>query len=412
MTAKQLYFNRLKYEWSSVIKAWKTAIDWVVWLYVIIPVSLVFGHHYLTVWHKQAVWAESILPQYIVILLFIFTSKGLVRTFVKEADQLFLLQHSHWLREIRLRGMLYSLLVIFLQTMTVMLILAPYLLHYQGFSSEQLIIFALVIFLLKPNALLAQQRIPLEGKFWPNALKRISIRLITVSILGTAFFFHAVPWFNLCLSGVLSSILLFQIFSKLNSFAMFRDDVAREIKHSNGKISILVGIAEQTGLTYLNLKKERRLFKKLKWFPKSGFPITKINQVNMLVELFSKTVLRNDAYVMMYIQLMLILGAAIILLPFWLKWGLWLLSYICLVYFISVVWKEMMRHPYLKTYPWKEKNIAKAYQKTVLYFLTPSFSLLGLLLGSLTFQWLGAVLLTLISVLLGVLMHRRHVIVR
>ena len=101
-------------------KVWRTALDWTVWLYFIVPGLWLGGGTYLEIWHHPAswltgmpLWAGERLPLFLIFL-------GRLRTFTEEADVLFLLQKQTWGRGLKLRGFGYTAFMLLLLTAVVL----------------------------------------------------------------------------------------------------------------------------------------------------------------------------------------------------------------------------------------------------------------------------------------------------
>lgn len=93
---KELFFLRLKKEWRYQYDVWKTAVDWVVWLYILIPALGVLGHQYYLVWNGTAEWVSQFPLTFFWIPLFFLSRFATVRLFLREGDLLFVRQDFSW----------------------------------------------------------------------------------------------------------------------------------------------------------------------------------------------------------------------------------------------------------------------------------------------------------------------------
>lgn len=100
ITPTQLFFRRAGSDWKYQYGVWKTAVDWTVALYIVIPAVLIGLNGYALLWKNQYGWMEGLSFSWLLIALYLFTWSGRIRTFMEEGDQLFLLQRKGWVRRI------------------------------------------------------------------------------------------------------------------------------------------------------------------------------------------------------------------------------------------------------------------------------------------------------------------------
>lgn len=100
ITPTQLFFRRVGSDWRYQYGVWKTAVDWTVALYIVIPAVLIGLNGYALLWKNQYGWMEGVPFSWLLISLYLFAWSGRIRTFMEEGDQLFLLQRKGWVRRI------------------------------------------------------------------------------------------------------------------------------------------------------------------------------------------------------------------------------------------------------------------------------------------------------------------------
>jgi hypothetical protein len=54
-SAAELFYHRLKHEAKEKYRLWTMVVDWVTWIYILIPVMLIAGRFYITLWTGDAV---------------------------------------------------------------------------------------------------------------------------------------------------------------------------------------------------------------------------------------------------------------------------------------------------------------------------------------------------------------------
>ena len=157
ITVPRLFFRRIIAEWKYQYQVWRTAVDWIVALYIIIPFLAIFLNYYLSWWRKAPEWLVYIPLNAFLAIILVFAWSGTIRIFVEEADQLFLLQCKAWISRIMTYSLGYSIIYSFVVTSLLLIILAPFLLLYYGFSSIGVVWLTVFVFVLKNCMGLAKQ---------------------------------------------------------------------------------------------------------------------------------------------------------------------------------------------------------------------------------------------------------------
>lgn len=80
-SVKELFFHRLRKEWRYQYEVWKTAVDWVVWLYILIPALSVLGYQYYLVWDGIAEWV-TLFPEVFFLVTFVLLKSFCDRSFI------------------------------------------------------------------------------------------------------------------------------------------------------------------------------------------------------------------------------------------------------------------------------------------------------------------------------------------
>ncbi|MDF9408381.1 MAG: Bacterial ABC transporter protein EcsB [Pelotomaculum sp. PtaB.Bin013] len=129
ISAAQIFFRRVKSEWKFQYKVWKTAIDWTVGLYILLPAVLISLDGYVSLWKNQYGWIETLPFYWPLTAIYIFAWAGGTRTFLEEGDQLFLLQRKSWIRRIMALGAGYTTMLNFLLSLLVFFLVCPVIIH-------------------------------------------------------------------------------------------------------------------------------------------------------------------------------------------------------------------------------------------------------------------------------------------
>jgi len=112
----------------------RTAVDWVVALYFIVPLLIAVGVIYTSWWQEPPLWFDRVPVPLLAIALFLWSLTFRLRTFLEPADQVFLLQHRSLTRAIRRGGFAYSCSLAFLATALLFIVLCPLLVIGQGWQ--------------------------------------------------------------------------------------------------------------------------------------------------------------------------------------------------------------------------------------------------------------------------------------
>ncbi|XBO85732.1 ABC transporter permease [Bacillus licheniformis] len=94
MSGRSLFFSRLKADCLYQLRIIKLVIDWTVALYIVLPAAGIGVYQYIK-WLNGGSFHNGWQAGLIVLAPAVFTLFGSVRTFLMEADQLYLLQKRH-----------------------------------------------------------------------------------------------------------------------------------------------------------------------------------------------------------------------------------------------------------------------------------------------------------------------------
>jgi len=138
-TSNRLFWIRLKHNAAIKRKAWGSVLDWSVLLYIALPAVVILGSIYREAWQETPLWMTSFpwLQLYPIAMLMLMFA-GNVRTFIHEADRLFLIQRPALLQGLRLRGLLYTVFINIAITGIPFLLICPFLKKVEGLSILQL----------------------------------------------------------------------------------------------------------------------------------------------------------------------------------------------------------------------------------------------------------------------------------
>ncbi len=382
----RLFVRRVGSDWSYQYKALRLAVDWIVALYVVIPLMLVAGYHYITWLHTPPAWFHLFTLPLVAAVLYVFAWMGTIRYFVEEGDQLFLRQNQSWFRHLMVLGYRYSLVLQGVTTLLLVALLLPLL--YQNFSFTAAAVANLFIltYLLKVTLGLTRQLLAL-------LLYGIVLWLLRIVLFTGVFFLyenmvaHIIeqPVFSWC--GMLVLLVLFVVLSRvrLAQKGAFFADIARE---SDSRMRIV-------SLMLIRVVK-RRIRPTRKYpllFGRSQRLFRGAGAASGLSDFLAKSYFRSGTQWRFTVQFAVVMGAALFFLPGTLKIVIWIVAACMLAYWRKRFCKEEMNASFLKLFDIQDAAKHQALQAVTPILVLPALLLISLCAGISMFTWWGPLLM-------------------
>jgi len=93
MKNRTLFLQRLLKAWKFQYGVLKSIFDWTIILYLVVPAVIIFSFIYRSWWIEMQPWIEDI-PLFLLFFgLYTLSWFGNIRTYIEEADTIFLLKH-------------------------------------------------------------------------------------------------------------------------------------------------------------------------------------------------------------------------------------------------------------------------------------------------------------------------------
>ncbi|MFZ7103337.1 MAG: ABC transporter permease [Peptococcaceae bacterium] len=394
MSPKKLFRRRLLGELKFQFSVWKSAIDWTVALYIILPALAFAIYQYLLWWQNPPFWLNLLPADLLFAMAFFFAWSGTMRVFLREEDQLFLLYKKQWLKQIIKYGLIYSFALDLLFSMFFILLLAPFILLYYKFSLLQLTAFFLLTFLSKVFLGLAKQLLTLRFSGWRQFIV-LKGSLILGTLLFAASLSKMLENFMICIVTILILFITGGILSskRINYQGAFLADVDREQNERLKYVDLLLSLAG------INMKKPRKQRKRPWLFPNSGLIFKERNAVNGLAELAIKLTLRNRRHLLQYLQFVLFcIFFQIMGIPDSLRWLMWLVFAFAFIGFAGLLWKENLASEFMELFYLSLEDQQFALRKFLFIMTLPGLLLISITTGLLAFSWLGALLIIPVSI--------------
>jgi len=396
MTVIRLLLLRIVSDWKYQYQVFRTAVDWIVAIYIVIPFSYIFIDFYLSVWRTVPGWLFYIPLNVLLAIILIFIWFGTVRIFLEDADQLFLLQRKVWINRIIKYSLGYSVGSNLLSTSFLLIILAPLLLLRFGFSPVEIIWLTFFIVGFKTCIGIVKQLVERRFKGWTQRIIKTVLFLMTSVYLRESVVFLLNQSILFYLSGLILLIALILLLTlRMNLRGAFFEDILRE---KNAKLRLAKIMLQQMG-TY---DKKAKFFRKRPLlFRNSNLLFKKRNSVNVLVEICLKAVLRNEGDVGFYLQTVGVYLGIIVVFPGYYKWLLWIVLSIMLTNVVRIFWLEVINSSFVCLFPWLPETKIVAARKAIFLMALPGQLLLGFVVVLQTHSWAGGLMLVPLTVLAG-----------
>lgn len=392
MRTSRLLVKRVLEDWKYQISVWRTAIDWIVALYMVVP-PLIYGViKYIAWWHSPPAWLRFLPISFLPAILWLILYRGEIRIFVEEADQLFIVQKTEVLKGLTKLSLLFALTQDLLLVILLFLLIAPWLLLYYKLSFALIALWIMFTWLMKDSLNLVKDLTDLRLQGWLNRIVKTALFLVGELLFrsGTTLLLQQtvlslVP----VLAGLGVTIFLFR--QRLNKTGTFFHDVSRGERIKLRYTSLLLQMGSIYGNTfYMKPKRVVTLRSKPLLFPNSTQLFKKRTTANVLAELCLKSVLRNKNLFGNYLTLLVPCLLLLIGLPQYWKWAAWLIFAFILASFVRLYWREMINSQFMQLFRIDNEEKLAGAKKAIFIMMLPGFLLLSLVLGLQTHTWAGA----------------------
>ncbi|MCA0991164.1 ABC transporter permease [Guptibacillus hwajinpoensis] len=390
MTSFQLLQQRVSDDRRYKIRDLKAALDWTVWLYILIPALVIGVAYYRSWWLVVPDWLAVIPEQAAVFPLFLIATTWSFRIYTEEADQVYLLQSAVLSKGLKKWGMAHSLLKGMLVTFFGIGVALPLLITGWGWSVERVAVTGLFLLLISWNAKTCRYFIDLfVPSIWVKWIPVGCVNLLSIVILvvvsqvGWKF-----EWAVVSGSGSLLLLLFVQLRARVKMRGTFFHEAVIERGHKQSITKFLmgnVGVAPAT----LFVRKQPFLFRGSKRIRKKRFPQTR------MIDLYTKWLLRSVGKMHYYLQVIGWGTAAILLLPLVVKVVVLLFALYALIGLSRADWREFSEGSYSQLFQWETSLHEEAEKQALKLVSMPSFLLLCFVTGFSFPGWMGLLLFPL-----------------
>ncbi|MCC3358008.1 ABC transporter permease [Bacillus sp. REN16] len=322
---KSLFKTRFRKEVAYQWGVFRSVVDWTIFLYLFIPVIVIGGYHYYTWWSDIPGWFNGFPLSFIFGLLYLFCWQGRIRTFLEEADQLFLLQKrsfivalKKWTRNLYVTG--YSAGILFL-----IAILIPFFLNQYNLTLSEIL--GLSIYFISLKALILGWKQYLDGivSTWKKGFYTILlfIGFWAFSITLVIWALDTSVLFLLIISILQWLLFLLNSSKRINRLTTFSTDVEIEKQAKLVYVKSIFAFSEYVEKVPSQKKRSPLFYRNSKRIYK------KRNRKKSLQELCMKVFFRNRTYLFQCFQITSITTVALLVIPpIWIK---------CLIFFGFII---------------------------------------------------------------------------
>lgn len=401
----QLFNRRIISHWREQIAIIRTAADWTVLLYLIIPGGLLGGRLYYGFWnHELPAWSAllpfMIIPSIFVILL----STGGMLLLLQEGDLLFLRQRKIWVTTILRRGIIYSLLMTTMKMIAAFLLLLPFIIRGYGLTMTAAMSLLLMTVACSWCVKLFGHLVRVQRHGWRRWLWQIPATALPCGI----YFRAALLWDTHLLLVWLTAALfvtasIWAIRYRLKLQGTFVNDVREDLKQRMKIASILLrGVLDKPRPT----RYKPWIFRKSQPLLSSKQPESRLSAAAI------KALVRNPAHLTLYLQFTGVSMVAIFIVPAVLKWLIFIVLTALLTYWLFSFWSLFISDDYIGILPFTKEQKAEAGSRAVPILLMPFTVVCSAVVCFPLYAWWGLILFIPVGAVTGIMSSRIFGVIR
>lgn len=375
--SKSLFITRFRKEIAYQWGIFRSIVDLTIFIYLFVPALAIGGYHYYSWWSEIPSWINVFPLSFLFMLLYFFCWEGSIRTFLEEADQLFLLQKrpliialKKWTRNLFVSG--YSLGILM-----IIGILAPFLLNHYHLSWSEVLGLALYFIGLKALILGWKQYLDDIGSIWKKGLYK-TLLFAAFGAFSNTFLIWALDAsviFLFVISLFQWGLFLLSSSRRINKLTTFSNDVVIEKQLKLKYVKSIFAFSEYVEKVPSEKKRSPLFYRKSKRIYKNR------NRRKSLQELFIKAFFRNKTYLFQCFQIASVTTVALLVIPpNWIKCFIFFGFIIILRTWIKIVYKRIMSNHFIVNVRKDDIIRTQAEHYIVNLISIPVISIVGLVL--------------------------------
>lgn len=381
-TASSLFRRRLASHFREQTTIIRTAVDWTVLLYIIIPGSLLGGRYYYGFWNGELPYWISSVPFIVVpALLAVLLATGGMVLLLQEGDLLFLRQRQDWIDNILLRGIAYSLAVTTLKMAAAFAVLLPVLI--KGFGIGTAGAYGLLALTITCSwcVKLLGHLVKVQRQGFRRWLWLIPAVTVPCGIyLRLSVLWRDSPILLFAAAAGFAAVTAFALGIRLRLRGTFMNDVREDYKQRMKIAALLLrGVLDKPRPT----RYKPWIFRRSQPLLSSKRPESRFTAAAI------KAMLRNPAHFKLYLQFTGVSLLAILIVPVLLKWLLFVVLTVLMGYWLSSFWLLFSGDDYIGILPFTKAQKADAGSKTMPILLMPFAVLCAAMVCIPAYGWWG-----------------------
>lgn len=363
-----LFMTRLGRYYKLQYRMWRTALDWTVALYIIIPGLFLTVGTYRSWWQQPPDWLLGLPEALAAIVMLAFVWFGRLRTFKEEADVLILRQQPAIMRGLTGLGIIFTVMARLVLAAALFGVLSVWFVRVIGLTAEHLIWWHLFTAASGATITILKHLIVARWKGWRQfAAVLASIALSVAYVMPVLRMLEAPQRIAALQPGALLAWIVLALAAaiRLRIGETFAHDVREEQKAKLAGIDLLLSQTVERKPTIrlrrpLLFRRSRRLFRR-------------DDTVSVLVEMRLKSFLRKLSNVQLMFSFLGLSSLAVIMTPVWLSIPLALVLPGIAATWLHQEWKTWMAEPFLAQFQWNNAETGSAAFRSALWLLAPCY---------------------------------------
>ncbi|WP_070120564.1 ABC transporter permease [Bacillus marinisedimentorum] len=355
-----LFWQRLGKEWKHFSGLMDMIVDRVVAVYIIIPALIVFTANYYLWWKTSPEWIMPVPIDFVWLILYWVVWQGGSRTFLVEADTLFLLQRNDVISGLKLRGAIYSYIRNFAALLFAAGFISPLILVHYGLTLQELMLVIGFLYAVQPLILQVKETRVIPAQGWNKVLLSPAVfGLLFIAVRFGISFTGTAPAFSVAVSAVLFAAGIFAAGKRIREKNTFYRDIMYEQLQTSVLIKLVYQLAGAFSDGMFQAEKPVPARERPLVCRSSGKLYKRRTASNRLSESFIKVFLRSREFMPVYLQFIGLTSAVLVLIkPFAIKMIVWTASFFFLKTGIHDIVRKIAADPF--TMMFSSKGYVKA----------------------------------------------------
>lgn len=384
-TPVRLLRIRIARFWREQFRIWKTAADWTVWLYLLLPGLWIAGGMWLEMLEEPPAWLAALPVNLVLVPLTLAVFTGRLRTFLEDADLLFLLQRGRWIRVLKAGGAVYTFILHIMTTGILFVLLLPWLVLHDAFDAAGLVLLAVHTLACKSLFTAAKRLIAARLRRWRrwNAESLLLVFTLAFYVVPVLAAGGNVAVLSGCAAAGFAAWLL-AVITHVRSCGGYEADLKQELNARTALAGMLLtGVIEEKSAPSL---KQPLLFHRSSRIFRAEDPGA------VLAEMRIKSFARQLRSVRQLTGLAVVSTSALAAVPAWLALGLAAVLPAFAAAWVQRGWREWLEEPYLLQFRWADDDLRRGAALSRFWIVAPAAAWFAAIAGLRFAGWPGLLL--------------------